>query len=62
MGLMRAAVTGARRVFELLDTAPEIQDPPRALPLADHVRGALRFENVTFRYPEGALALREVST
>ncbi len=60
MGLMRAAVTGARRVFELLDTAPEIQDPLRPLALGD-VQGALQLENVSFRYPGGALALREVS-
>jgi ATP-binding cassette subfamily B protein/subfamily B ATP-binding cassette protein MsbA len=60
MGLMRAAVTGARRVFELLDTAPEIQDPPRPLPLRG-VRGALRLDQVSFRYPGGALALRDVS-
>ncbi len=60
MGLMRAAVTGARRVFELLDTAPDIQDPPRPLPLGE-VRGALRLEIVSFRYPEGTQALRDVS-
>jgi ATP-binding cassette, subfamily B, bacterial len=59
-GLMRAAVSGARRVFELLDAKPEIQDPAKPRVLGE-VRGALRVERVSFRYPGGALALQEVS-
>jgi putative ABC transport system ATP-binding protein len=39
----------AQRVFLLLDTKPEILDPPDATELAD-VRGEVAFENVTFSY------------
>jgi putative ABC transport system ATP-binding protein len=39
----------AQRVFLLLDTKPEILDPPDAAELAD-VRGEVAFENVTFSY------------
>ncbi|TAK12432.1 MAG: ABC transporter ATP-binding protein [Anaerolineae bacterium] len=39
------------RVFEYLDLPVEIEDKPDAIVL-DHVRGEIRFENVTFDYSE----------
>jgi ATP-binding cassette subfamily B protein/subfamily B ATP-binding cassette protein MsbA len=59
-GLMRGAAAGARRVFEILDAEPEVRDRPDARPLRG-VRGDVRFEGVSFRYPGGDWALREVS-
>jgi len=56
------AATAADRIQEVLDTPPTIVDAPHARPLnrAD-VRGRLRFERVTFRYPgTAAPVLREV--
>ena len=50
-----------RRVFEVLDIVPEIQDPPDAKALV-LTQGVLRFEHVDFRYDEGGpLILRDVS-
>jgi len=46
--IQRAAVAG-ERVFDLLDTAPEIADAPDAVELAS-VRGHVVFDNVTFAY------------
>lgn len=43
------AVAAAERVFEVLDTAPEIRDAPDAYPLP-RPRGAIRFDNVSFAY------------
>lgn len=43
------ALAAAERVFELLDTRPEVQDAPGAVPLPP-VQGTVRFENVTFAY------------
>jgi ATP-binding cassette subfamily B protein len=42
-------LTASQRVFELLDTPNRVRDPekPRKLP---HMRGLIRFENVTFGY------------
>ncbi len=37
------------RVFEMLDTRPEIMDAPDAVPIRD-MRGAVEFRNVTFGY------------
>ncbi len=39
------------RISELLDTEAGIRSPTHVLALARPVRGALRFENVEFRYP-----------
>ncbi|MFC1467037.1 MAG: ABC transporter ATP-binding protein [Candidatus Brachytrichaceae bacterium NZ_4S206] len=44
-----SAMASAERVFEFLDTAPEVQDAPDAKPLPP-IRGEVTFENVHFRY------------
>jgi subfamily B ATP-binding cassette protein MsbA len=46
---VQQAFGAADRIFALLDTAPEIQDAPDAVPLPP-VRGEIRFEEVGFRY------------
>ena len=46
---IQQGVAGAERVFEILDTAPEVVDRPRARPLATMRRGVV-FERVGFRY------------
>ena len=39
------------RIAELLHTEPEVRDRPDALPAVQPARGAIRFEQVHFRYP-----------
>ncbi len=46
---IQAALAGAERVFDILDTPPEVQDAPEARPL-ESMRGAVRLEGVTFGY------------
>jgi len=46
-----SAMASAERIFEYLDTQPEILDSPDAAVLED-VRGEVVFENVSFRYEE----------
>ena len=43
-------LASARRVNEVLDTVPEVQDAPDALPLPEHAAGRVVFENVSFHY------------
>jgi ATP-binding cassette subfamily B protein len=43
------AMAGAERVFNLLDTRPDVQDVPDAQPLP-RIVGRVRFEDVTFGY------------
>ena len=48
--LPRASVS-AKRILEVLDTEPSIQDGPGAEPEKDK-RGRVEFRNVSFRYPD----------
>jgi ABC-type multidrug transport system fused ATPase/permease subunit len=53
LGLIIPAVAiagaSAERVFEILDTAPEVKDEPDAQPLPE-LKGHVRFEHVSFGY------------
>jgi ATP-binding cassette subfamily B protein len=51
MALAGEAETAAGRVYEVFDTEPAIVDRPGAIALPQ-VHGEVRFEGVTFRYPE----------
>lgn len=57
--IMQAAMASSERVFSMLDTQPTIVDPPSPVELP-HVRGEIRFENVSFAYNEGDWVLRDV--
>lgn len=46
---LQAAMAAGDRIFELLDTRPEVSDAPAALALAE-VDGRVAFEHVTFGY------------
>lgn len=48
------------RVFELLDTAPDVQDAPGAATLGD-VQGRITFERVSFTYDERQPVLRDIT-
>ncbi len=52
-------VAGFRRYLELLDTAPDIMDAPGAV-AAPRLRGAIRYEGVTFGYAPGRPVLRGI--
>lgn len=54
------AVAAMDRVFQTLDTRPEIEDKPDAKNLPP-LRGDVTFDSVTFAYTEGKDALRNVT-
>jgi ATP-binding cassette, subfamily B, bacterial MsbA len=61
MNTVQQSAASAERVFQILDTPPAIVDRPgaRALPA---FTSALRFEDVSFRYPGSAeLTLRDIT-
>lgn len=61
-GSYQEAIGAAERVFELLETRTEVAEPTDPTPLRRPVRGAVRFENVRFRYgPELPEVLRDIS-
>lgn len=55
---LQRAMAGAHRIFELLDTEPEIQDAPDAVELRE-VRGQVDFNRVDFEYVPGVPVLRQ---
>ena len=58
---VQSSLVGAQRVFEVLDAPVEIDSPPSPAPLK-RARGAITFDNVSFRYgEEDSPALENVS-
>lgn len=49
---IQASLTGAQRVFEVLDAPVEIFTPPHAVRI-ERSKGAIRFDHVTFAYKTG---------
>lgn len=64
VGLSQRAVASGQRVFEILDTRPEIRDEPEAVELGDVV-GNVEFRDVSFGYGNGlvpeALVLKDIN-
>ena len=54
------ALAGAERVFEIIDTKPEINDKPGAKPLSE-IQGDVVFDNVDFSYDGKTPILKDVS-
>lgn len=57
---IQAALAGAERVFEIIDTPPEIQDAPDALP-RETIRGDVCFTNVKFGYTAQNLIIKDLT-
>ena len=57
---LQSAAGASERLFDLLDTPPDVTDAPGAAPLPA-VRGAVAFDGVTFGYDAGEPILRGVS-
>jgi ABC-type multidrug transport system fused ATPase/permease subunit len=53
-------MAGGQRIFEVLDTKPEIFDAEDAVELPD-IRGEVVFDNVSFEYVEGQKVLEEIN-
>lgn len=51
-GELQRAAGATERLVELLHARDMVNDPDSPLPLPANIRGAIRFENVTFTYPQ----------
>jgi ATP-binding cassette subfamily B protein len=56
---LQRAMAGGERVFEVLDTPPDIEDATDALDLED-IRGEVVFDHVSFNYVEDVEVLHDV--
>lgn len=54
------AMGATKRVFEILDTKPDVTDAPDAKPLA-HVEGRVTFQGVSFSYDERQEVLHDIN-
>ena len=53
-------ISGAERIFEILDTKPEITDAGDVIEMPD-IEGEVRFDHVTFAYDKDTSVLNDVS-
>lgn len=53
-------ISGAERIFEIMDTKPEIEDG-NAVTCLPEIKGEVRFENVSFAYDKDTQVLKDVS-
>ena len=58
--IMQSAFASSERIFEILDTKPDVVDTPDAIEL-DHIKGDIEFKNVWFAYKEGEWVLKDIS-
>ena len=58
--IMQSAFASSERIFEILDTKPDVVDTPDAIEL-DHIKGDIEFKNVWFAYKENEWVLRDIS-
>ena len=56
---LQLALSSARRIFELIDSASDVVEKPDARELPPFSR-AIRYENVSFRYADGEAVLRDL--
>lgn len=59
-GTIQQSLTGARRVFEVLDAAEEVRQPSNPW-FPKTIRGDLRMEGVWFEYKKGTPVLRDIA-
>ena len=57
---LQHAATSAERLFEVLDTEPDVQDPVVAVDMPE-IEGRVQFEDVTFSYSEGKPVLKDIT-
>ncbi|MCR4406769.1 MAG: ABC transporter ATP-binding protein/permease [Anaerolineae bacterium] len=57
---IQSALAGAERIFEIIDTEPELTDVPDAIALED-VAGEVVFDHVNFSYVPGVPVIKDMS-
>jgi subfamily B ATP-binding cassette protein MsbA len=57
---IQRSLASGERIFEVLDSRPEIEDPPNPIPL-QRLRGEVEFQHVSFRYATGEEVLHDVN-
>jgi ATP-binding cassette subfamily B protein len=56
---IQSAIAGGERIFGLIDTVPDVQDLPQAIPMPP-IRGTVEFKNVWAEYKPGEPVLKGI--
>lgn len=59
--LLQHALAASERIFEILDTVPDVQDRPGVIRPASRLIGAVRFDSVSFHYRPDVPVLNQVT-
>ena len=59
--LLQHALAASERVFDVLDTKPDVQDRPAVMAPAERLQGGVRFERVAFAYRDDVPVLKEIT-
>jgi len=57
---IQQALAGADRIAELLEQEPDVGEHDDAIEFPGRAQGAIRFDNVSFRYSEGEMVLQDI--
>ena len=57
---LQGAVTAAERLFEIVDTEPEVEEEADKIKLPE-IKGAIEFRNVSFFYEKGDPVLKDIN-
>ena len=57
---IQQALAGADRIAELLEQEPDVAERAGAIELPGRAQGAIRLDNVSFRYSEGEIVLQDI--
>jgi len=57
---IQRALAAGERIFEVLDTEPDIQDPTEPMSM-EHITGKVEFRHVSFRYETGEEVLHDIN-
>ncbi|NQS88554.1 ABC transporter ATP-binding protein [Patescibacteria group bacterium] len=60
LGIYQQVFASADRVFEILDTEPEIKEFPKAVEIP-RIKGHIQFKDVCFAYSEGGMVLEDIN-
>jgi ABC-type multidrug transport system fused ATPase/permease subunit len=58
--MLQHALASGERLFEIIDTVPEVQDSSTAIVPAKNVQGTIQFDRVSFSYTSDKPALQEI--
>ncbi len=58
---IQQSLAGAERIAELLDQAPDVAERPTAVEFPGRAKGAVRFQDVSFRYSVGNMVLENIN-